>query len=462
MVGISPEQQRLSIQQAIDLAMQHYSAGRLTEADGICTQILQAEPNQPDALHLLGIIAYHVSKIDIAIELITKALTIKPKYAEAHNSLGNVLREQGKLNEAVAAYKLALNIQPNYTVAHNNLGLSFQDLGQMEEAVASYRAAIKINPDYAKAHFNLGFALLAEGKSKEGLDEYEWRWRTGISAPRDRCFSQPKWDGVSDLKGQTMLLWGEQGPGDMCIWSSCVPLVATQAAHCILECSSKLIPLFARSFPNVDVRPEYEGPDMKRNDLDCHLPLGSLFRHFIPDLTDAKKTKAFLVPDPDRVAYWRNELKKLGSGPFIGISWKSPLMTAERSRNFTKLTDWYGVLSNCNATFVNLQCKDYKKDTAAAKHDIGVTIHDFPDLDLYDDLDDTAALSRALDLSISVSTTAGAITAGVGTPTWMIFWRQSSWNNFLLAPRGPSVKHFERNTLESWDAVFASITEHFS
>ena len=96
---------------------------------------------------------------------------------------------------------------------------------------------------------------------------------------------------------------------------------------------------------------------------------------------------------------------------------------------------------------------------ARAERELGITVHNFDDLDLFDGLDDVAALSAALDLSISVSTAVVAITAGVGTPTWVIAWQQSSWNNFLLAPRGPDVTRFERNTGETWDAVFAAMAE---
>ena len=90
----SPDQQTLTIQQAIDLAVQHHNAGRLPEAESIYQQILQADPNQPVALHLLGVIAHQMGKNDVAFDLITKALAIKPDYAEAHNNLGNVLKEQ--------------------------------------------------------------------------------------------------------------------------------------------------------------------------------------------------------------------------------------------------------------------------------------------------------------------------------------------------------------------------------
>jgi Tfp pilus assembly protein PilF len=77
------QEQTLPIQQALELAIQHHTAGDLPKAEGIYNQIIQAEPNQPDALHLLGVIAHQVGKNDIAIDLITKAHAIKPNNAEA-------------------------------------------------------------------------------------------------------------------------------------------------------------------------------------------------------------------------------------------------------------------------------------------------------------------------------------------------------------------------------------------
>ena len=81
------------------------------------------------------------------------------------------------------------------------------------------------------------------------------------------------------------------------------------------------------------------------------------------------------------------------------------------------------------------------------------------DLDHYDNLDDVAALSAALDIVVSVSTAVSAITAGVGTPTKMLHWRQSPWNNILLTPPGPCVEVFERNTWEPWDNVFYPVAK---
>jgi tetratricopeptide (TPR) repeat protein/predicted O-methyltransferase YrrM len=164
------EEQTLTIQQAIDLAVQHHKAGELPKAESIYNQILQSDPNQPVALHLLGVIAHQVGKNDFAVDLITKALAIKPSYAEAYSNLGNALHGLGKLDEAMDSYNKAIDIKPDNAEAHSNLGNTLKDLGKIDEAVASYNKALDIKPDYADAHSNLGNALQLLGKLEEAMD----------------------------------------------------------------------------------------------------------------------------------------------------------------------------------------------------------------------------------------------------------------------------------------------------
>ena len=168
----SPGQQTPAIQQSLALAVRHHNSGDLLKAEGIYQQILQADPNQPVALHLLGVIAHQMGKPDIAVDLITKATAIKPDYAEAHSNLGAALRNLGKLDEAMASYHKAIAIKPDYAEAHNNLGNAFKDLGKLDEAVASYRKAIAVKPDYAEAQYNLGLALRNLGKLDEAVASY--------------------------------------------------------------------------------------------------------------------------------------------------------------------------------------------------------------------------------------------------------------------------------------------------
>jgi len=169
---MSEQQQTLTIQQAIDLGVQHHNAGRLPEAENIYQQILQSEPNHHTALHLLGVIAHQVGKNDTAVDLIARALALKPDLAEAHSNLGLALQDLGKSEDAIASYRKALGLNPDYAEAHNNLGIALQDLGKLDEAVAFYRKALGIKPNYAEAHNNLGSVLQELGKPEEAIASY--------------------------------------------------------------------------------------------------------------------------------------------------------------------------------------------------------------------------------------------------------------------------------------------------
>ena len=165
--------QTLTIQQAIDLAVRHHAAGELAKAKSLYQQVLQVSPNQPKALHLLGVIAHQVNNNDIAVDLIGKALALKPDYAEAYNNLSNVLQAQGKLDDAIASYNKAIAVKPDYADAHNNLGNVLQAQGKLDDAVASYNKAVAIKPDCVEAHYNLAFILRKLGRYEEALSSID-------------------------------------------------------------------------------------------------------------------------------------------------------------------------------------------------------------------------------------------------------------------------------------------------
>jgi tetratricopeptide (TPR) repeat protein len=195
-----------TISEALATAIQHHQGGRLQAAEQIYRQILAVEPNQPDALHLLGVVASQVGRHDVAVQYIEqairfkgnaaafhnnlgeayrasrripeavaccrRALELKPDYAEAYSNLGNALKEQGKLEEAIACYRRALELKPDYVEAHNSLGVAFKEQGKLEEAIASCRRVLELKPMYAEAHNNLGVAFKEQGKLEEAVACY--------------------------------------------------------------------------------------------------------------------------------------------------------------------------------------------------------------------------------------------------------------------------------------------------
>ena len=157
---------------ALAAAIKHHQAGELKEAAALYRQILEAQPDHAEALHLLGVIALQTGRPKIAVGLIAKAVARKPDFAEAHSNLGVALVNQGKLDEAVAAFRQAVSLKPDYAEAHANLGTALKNLGRLDEAVASYRKAIAHKPDNAEAHNDLGAALGEQGEHGEAVASF--------------------------------------------------------------------------------------------------------------------------------------------------------------------------------------------------------------------------------------------------------------------------------------------------
>jgi predicted O-linked N-acetylglucosamine transferase (SPINDLY family) len=161
-----------TISEALAVAFQHHQAGRLQAAEQIYRQVLQAEPNQADAWHLLGVVNAQTGNHRRAVEYIHRALAVRPEWPEANYNLGNAFREQGKLDEAVACYRRALELKPDDAGAQHKLGVALNEQGKLDEAVACYRRTLQLKPDLAEAHNNLGNAFKGQGKLDEAIACY--------------------------------------------------------------------------------------------------------------------------------------------------------------------------------------------------------------------------------------------------------------------------------------------------
>jgi len=175
MIGsdLSIGQQSLILQKVLDRALQFHAAGRLNEAKGEYQEILRSDPNQPDALHLLGLISQQQGDSSLAVDLIKRALTVKPDNAKAHNNLANALKELGRLDEAVASYHKALEINPGFAAAHYNLHSLILDPDNMMPSITCMERAVAIDPNDTNYRFFLGLLLDFAGSSKQAAAHFE-------------------------------------------------------------------------------------------------------------------------------------------------------------------------------------------------------------------------------------------------------------------------------------------------
>jgi len=141
----------------IQQGLQYHRSGDLAKAESCYTQVLNQDPNNPDANHLMGLIAKQSGDLDTAVQRMQKAISKNPKFTEAHYNLGNTRWLREELEEAVSCYDRSLELNPEQENAWVNKGRTLQHMGYTEKAAKCFRQAIEVNPQSGKAWENLTF-----------------------------------------------------------------------------------------------------------------------------------------------------------------------------------------------------------------------------------------------------------------------------------------------------------------
>lgn len=153
--------------------MHHHQAGRLREAEAIYRDVLEASPDQPDVLHLLGVVAYQTGRLDEAAEAIERAIAGNARVAAYHDNLGLVYRALGRAEEAVHHGRRAVVLDSRNPGSYFNLAGALIALGRAKEAARPLRRAIALDPSHAEAHNSLANLLARDGQAERALSHYQ-------------------------------------------------------------------------------------------------------------------------------------------------------------------------------------------------------------------------------------------------------------------------------------------------
>ena len=195
-----------NLQQILQTAVEVHQKGDLKSASALYKEVLSISPQHPEALHLLGVIAYQQKDFGIAIKLIKQAITehsgaapyhynlgesyfalhhykqahkayletvnLQPFYPQAWSRIGFLRHRSGDLQGAHSAYQKALQQKPDYPAALNNLGLLLFAMGDLPDASKQFRKALSLEPDYAEACHNRAIILTQQKRVDEALSYY--------------------------------------------------------------------------------------------------------------------------------------------------------------------------------------------------------------------------------------------------------------------------------------------------
>ena len=154
-------------------AAQFYQAGKFTEAERVCSEIIALHAGNFTACYILGLTCYRRGENAKALDFLERALKVHPDRAEVLTMRGLVLQSCCRLDEALASFDKAIRIKPDLVEAHNNRGNTLCDKGRYAEALKSYDDASSLQPRFAPTFYNRGVALQALKRLDEALQSYD-------------------------------------------------------------------------------------------------------------------------------------------------------------------------------------------------------------------------------------------------------------------------------------------------
>ena len=445
------------------LGMAHKAQGRLQPAIGSFRRALELDPASVQSMQQLALSLREEDQLEEAAAQLRAALRLRPDDAALLADLGVVLADLMRYDEALACLDRALAREPESVLALNRKALLVDHLGERARGLELLREAARLAPDDAHARYNLGLHHLKHGEYAEGWDGYEQRRGFDSFVGKHRQIALPDWDGASPA-GRTLLVLPEQGLGDEIMFGSCIPDLAAQARHVIVECDAKLEAIFRRSFAQCTVisRQRTLANDWVQRlepRPDAQVPAGSLAGRFRRRAADFPQHQGFLKADAQQVAAWRERLQALGPGRKIGLSWQGGVGFTGRKRRSLTLEQLLPILRLPGIQFVNLQYTDVREERHALESRRGVKVHHWQEA--IDDYDQTASLVAALDSVLTVCTAIVHLTGALGRPALVMVPFGADWRYGAAGERMiwyPSVRLLRQRRIGDWSEVLREVS----
>ncbi len=153
----------------MEQALAAHQAGNLPVAVKLYQQILQGDPGNVNALHLLGCLTHQTGNHTASIQYLQKAIALYPQAHASHYVLGSAYQALGRRGEAAVSYEKALRLKPDYIEALNNLGVLHKESRNWEAAEQYFLKILQLRPDYADGRHNLGLLFFTRGNNEAAI-----------------------------------------------------------------------------------------------------------------------------------------------------------------------------------------------------------------------------------------------------------------------------------------------------
>ena len=476
-----------------NLAGCYHEMGDLENAITYYKKCTVIDPSNAESFKRLAMCYRFNRKYEKAISNLDISLNIQ-RTKESILLLGNIYKESGNFvkaqelfEEIIGSYlddfegKLALaNLEidkGNLDIAKNLLQNIFSDpkktpeinlrikinlakilmaKGEYEKAIDDYFNMVSIISD-PSVSYNLALCYLFLKRYELGWSYHEERIKlTTFGKLRSRYFSftKPKWE--TNRPKKNLLIWGEQGIGDIILHSQHIDMIKDDFVNLTLAVDEKLISFFAKIYPDIEII-DIEKMHQYTN-YDYHLPIGSLGKNFqklfkISKLINRQKYNF----DDERVPEKKNKLR-------CGISWQSTNKIFGHKKSI-KLDSFNKILDNDEIEFINLQFSYDKNEVENMEKKLTKEIFTNHKIDCFNDIKGVASLINSCDLVITISNSNAHIAGKLGIKTFLLlpysdgklwYWgtnddKQIQWY--------PSITPIRCNDQNDWKQSISTLNE---
>ncbi len=454
------EPQRTAAWFAAGIALQF--ANRHAEAVAPYRRALAIDRTFPNLRNNLATALMQInSNADEVTGLLEECVEANPDDTNAWINLGRVRPDETRASRPLEASRRAIALAPHSPLALNNYAMACKEAQLWDEAERATRAACQYAPNDASIRVNLSMTRLVRGNFAQGWADHELRWQGSSELASGRpVFPKPTWRG-EPLAGRTLLVWGEQGMGDLLQFSRYIPMLAErvrrEGGRLVWNSFPQMGALLARSMHGHYDLYTAGGPVEALPPFDYEISLVSLPGFFDTREATIPGPTRYLASEPTAAARWRERLAS-ETRLKVGLAWKGSLTHKRnpfRRVGLERYARHFGGIDN--VVFYSLQ-PGAAADIEAARA-AGFEVIDYSAE--WQSFDDTAAFIDALDLVISVCTSAAHLAGALGQRSWVLLDVNPHWVWMLDrrdSPWYPNTTLYRQQQFRQWEAVLDTMS----
>lgn len=442
----------ISAQDFTLLACMAMQQGMVHQAVALCREALKLEPNRADTLSTLGGLlgSPGIAKYGEAERCLIRAIEIQPDVIGGWFNKGVIYEKTGFFYASKACFEIALGQGTDPAIVYMAMGTLMQYTQEWGKQAEYYVKALSHDPDRKAARMCLGISQLLTGDWKHGLENYESRIGVAFSGwplPVGKVPVMPlDFMGDSEIRPGNILVVGEQGDGDMIMFSRYGKILKN-----LYPCNT--FHLFCREemLPFMRLVPGWSSACSPSTIGSCGF-VGQIAMMSIPRLLDLKHRRRgpslYLHYSPVRPSVNRREPDP--AMPLqVGVCWKgNPHHPNDRYRSIP-MDELVEPLRKINGCWI-WSLQQYGQDNLKINN-------------LFDGGNgwvETAHDIQEMDLVITVDTAIAHLAGTLGIETWLLLAANPDWRWGLegtKTPWYPSVTLFRQKTLGEWGPVVEEV-----